>query len=1013
MIDGRFSPDKPVSVAQGRHGELIVVQGGGVRPVRINSSESWADAGMDAPPSAPQVTLDPTDNYYIARCDVSKPGAVYYSPPSVTFSPGPSLLAGAKSAKAKAYLSQASVAEIQVEDGGKYYSSPPNALLGDSHGKGAVLKAVLDVPELFSEDDNNSRDTGLTAYERVSDGPPWADESAMPDDGFRAIYGIWPHVDLDVSSNGLRTATAQRRFFSVANTCGGSIPFSYAVQYRTEYEVSGYVSGGGAVARVFGGGFSFNGATIDCNANFAFFDFDPPFYMDSATSRDFGKDYDKDATIYIRIPAYSLFDDEDNRADPYTFGLPDGGKFTVNKKHWEKAIVLRAFSGEDPDNPGSGRYGLKTIEIENGGSGFLVAPAIKIVSESGFGAYATCKVTDGSISSVTLENGGGGYKTKPTVEVLSGGAEAFAVARPHMRGLYQCYYRYIDDTPESHGGPVPSVLSDVNEIDAEEAATSITWSVVPPSGRAKKVELWRSTGNQALTVYRVATLDAIEGAEALTFFDDLTDEELRNPDRDGYEAMPIMLPNGELNAQRFVPPPTDKSVVVNYQDRCWYGVGGENPDAIYFSEIDEPESVPKENEIIIQRRSKEFDKLTAMIPIGGTLLLMQSRHAYALTFARQPLLDAQVSPIAYRGVLNQRCYDMHGGTCYLLDTLGVYAMDQSGNVKALSDPIDDQFREHVDFSKTEWNFLSIDNKTKTLRAFVCYRSDGQSKYPTRALCMSLDSGAWWMETYPQPITSCSRARLGDGRRSSIYGAKGGLYEIDTGSTDAARGSIVKVTLTNRGSGYTKPPEVVAPGGVGAVLQATVSGDGELTGIWILSPGTGYYDGQLYISPPERSTGTQAAATFEATAVSRDTPLWPTFRYRSGFVSLPSDSQGPQFGQDQSRSISLAYKPSPSQSEISLRTYFNGSDSPRPNLVERDRGNGFYHSTVDPAARLDIGKASDEGVSDTGVAVAAYSGKSLDDMRGTDRHVGIGLLGSNRGGGEVVLYDIDLYGAAKK
>lgn len=1008
MIIDRFSPERPVSVAQGRNGDLIVTQGNGVRPLRITSSTSSDDAGMDAPSSAPSISVDETDNYYIARCDVAKTGAVYYSPPRVSFSPSPRQVEGAREAVAKSYLSQGSVSEIQVEKGGKYYPSPPNIKLTDSHGKNGKIRAVLDIPEFFVEDEANNRETGLTAYERVSEGPPWADESAMPDDGFRTIYGIWPYVDLDLSRNGIRTATAESRFFTATNTCGGALPFSYRIQFRTEYEVSGHVSGTGAVARVFGGGFSFNGVSINCSANSAFFNFTSPFFMDSATAKNFGRDYDSDATIYIRIPAYSIFDDEDNRADLYTFGLSGGGKFGSNRKHWEKAIVLRAYIGSDPENPGSGRYAIRELVIDDPGEGYVIAPALKIVSESGFGAYGTCKVSDGKISEVTLENGGGGYKVSPKVQILSGEAEGFAVARPHLRGLYQCYYRYIDDTPESRGGPVPSNLSDVVEVDVGEAATSLTWSVEPPSGRAKKVELWRSTGNQALTVYRVATIDGLE-----PYLDDLTDEELRDPDRDGYEAMPIMLPNGELNSQRFVPPPSDKEVVVRFQDRYWYGVGGDNPAAIYFSEIDEPESVPDVNEIVVQQNSRGFDKLTAMIPFGSTLLLMQTQHAYSLTFARQPLLDAQVSPVAYRGCLNQRCYDLYGGACYAMDREGVYAIDSSGGVKPLSDAIDDQFRGKIDFARTSWNFVSVDASTKTLRAFVCYRDDGVSPYPTRALCMSIESGAWWMESYPQPITACSKAKLGDGVTSCLYGAQGGLYKLNDGSTDAARGSIIRVSLINKGSGYTHPPKVSAGGGVGAVLQATVSGDGELSAVWILSPGTGYVDGDLYISEPDRPGGTRAVATFEATSLERDTPISPTFRYRSGFFELPSDATDRNGGSEQSRSISLSYKPLKASSEISLRTYFNGSDSPRPNLVERDRGNGFYHSVVDPAARLDIGSPEEDYFADSGVAVASYAGKTMDDMRGSDRHIGIGLVGAKRSDEDVVLYDIDVYGADRK
>jgi hypothetical protein len=136
MITNRFSAARPISAAQGRHGEMIVVQGNGVRPVRWTGDGAGVDAGMDPPSVQPQITLDSTLRYYIARVDIHKPGACYYSPPDVTFtsSVSPASLGG-RVAKAKAYLSQSAVSEAVVDDGGKYYPEPPPVSLSDSHGK--------------------------------------------------------------------------------------------------------------------------------------------------------------------------------------------------------------------------------------------------------------------------------------------------------------------------------------------------------------------------------------------------------------------------------------------------------------------------------------------------------------------------------------------------------------------------------------------------------------------------------------------------------------------------------------------------------------------------------------------------------------------------------------------------------------------------------------------------------------------------------------------------------------
>ena len=116
---------------------------------------------------------------------------------------------------------------------------------------------------------------------------------------------------------------------------------------------------------------------------------------------------------------------------------------------------------------------------------------------------------------------------------------------------------------------------------------------------------------------------------------------------------------------RFVPPPSDKKVVVKFQDRMWYGVEGELPNAIYYSETDEPESVPEENEIIIQQNDRDFGLVKAMMPFGQTLFLAQERHLFSLSFFRYRLLMARYLHLLI-GAINQRCWQIHEGSCTVL-----------------------------------------------------------------------------------------------------------------------------------------------------------------------------------------------------------------------------------------------------------------------------------------------------------------------------------------------------------
>lgn len=1014
VISNDFDGSLPISCAEGRHGEVIIAQEG-MAPVRWSGDGNAVTAGIVAPPAAPDLTLAETKHFCVARADVTKPGAVYYSPPEVSyeFDCGDEP-AGFRPAVGRSYLEQSSLSEIDTEDSGKYYPCEPTVVLSDTHGKGAILTATLDSPDVYVSDPANSPETGLTGYAMVSDGPPWADEEAVPDDASRATYAIWEYVDIPISGNGIQRITGPRRWFSTFNQCSGDTT-SYFVEQTTDVEILGYTAGVGAVARVYSAGHQYLGAECTCTSgtsSFCYFTFRWATGYNGATSYKMGRDYDKDAEIAILIPASSVWNPETNQMVNYNYSATNTK--VTNALHWQKAIVLRLYAGNDPRNPGGGiGYPIREINVENGGSGYLVAPQIKVISPTGFGGYATCTVKDGAIDTVTLENGGGGYKTRPEVRVLSGGAEAFAVARPHLRGLYQCYYRYTDDTPEDRGGPVPGNLSPVRELDAGAGSTGVAWTVWPPFGeRRTHVELWRSTSGQATTLYRVARLTAAESAQG--FFDDLTDDELRDPERDGYAAMPILLPNGELNAMRFVPPPL-KATVVRFQDRMWYGVGGENVNAIYYSEVDEPESVPQENEIIVQQNNRDFDSIQALIPFGSTLLVAQHRHLFSLTFSQVPAVDGQVAPVAYRGCLSQRCWQIHEGFVYIADRYGIYRYG-GGGVEPLTSTVHDQFEAGIDFERSTWFFLSVDRASRTLRFFVVHREDGPSEHPTRALCIDIDGGAIWWEKYPQAITSSALIELPGRELANAYAGDGGAYLLDNGPYDFGRGSIVSVTITDRGAGYRTPPRVVATSGFGARLQAALNQDGELTSIWILDPGYGHSGGELAIDPPNDPSvpadkRRQAVATFEATRLDVDTNLWPTFHFKTGCVEYPTDADDRNGGQEQRRDLRLYYKPTSGTNELSVRMYYNNSPNPRINVAERDRGAGFVDSVIDPAARIDLGYLTESYGADSGAARSIRTGKTFEDIRSGDRDVAIEVCGPSRGE-PVVILGLDVMGGAQ-
>ncbi len=393
-----------------------------------------------------------------------------------------------------------------------------------------------------------------------------------------------------------------------------------------------------------------------------------------------------------------------------------------------------------------------------------------------------------------------------------------------------------------------SDLSPIKDIDCgpndeRSHASRLTWSLtgVSPPERADIVELWRTSADQSLVFYRaeaygIPTSQGVEIVDA----DTLTDEELFDPERPHYAAMPVVLPNGSVNAYRFGKPRNDMAVAVAFQDRLWMAVStsGQDPNTLFYSEFDEFESLPDVNELPIQNNQKNTDVLTALVPFGSMLLAMQHSHTYAVAYNTDPAVDATIQMMAHRGCLHQRAWDIHENVLYAADESGIYSMQRSGEVQDISLPVRDFFvSELLDFGKRDTFFLQTDPRTHILR-FFCALKTNPAGTPAFALCYDIQARTWWTESYPNSLTAACTGRPGSARLSTILlgGVDGNLYEIDADS-DHANDSLTDTFVTEGGSGYREAPPITLPNCHGAVVQGVVS-EGRLVDVIIQNAGWG-------------------------------------------------------------------------------------------------------------------------------------------------------------------------------
>lgn len=798
---GVFTGDHPVSFSQGRRGEIFIYQGYGKRGLVRTADGTIRPVGMDAPTTAPRITIDSSPSYYVARIDIVEPGGGYYQPPSVTIVP-PNAFTG-RAATAIARLTGRSVSSIEVTDGGAGYTAPPLVKIGKpvAQSTGGV-KAIAALEPGAPDGDHKSGVVYWNVYQ--------------PSNGGFICY-------TDISGNRLQKWRDGFLLRAHGGSGSGAMMYLELTDLGKQLALYGNTSGTTVPNPAGLPGFP---STCPAPLDSDFGSLGPSDFWKSWQVYDFGSGYQPGDEVYAYIfttsfvstTVFSCGTLPANQMCPvvfkgYVWGSADCPDDLTVK---EEIVYRRARISPTMNTPGSGyllppRFvaddgEIINSEIDDAGAVTALLPAVPSKTY---------------IWAPELQDEG------PTVP-----AQAQAIVRANFRGKYQCYYRFVNDNvPASAGGPLFSSLSPVTELDCGDFAAHLDWAVITVPGWATSVELWRTTSNQATTVFRVAKIKATSSVDDTKWFtaafggwrDTLSDRDLADPKRTGFLAMPILLSDGSLNANRFGVASPDFAVGVVFQDRSFLSVDttGKRPNAIQYSEADEPESCPDVNELVLQTNVRDTDYVTALIPYAGALLVAQSKHVYRLTFVSDPGTDAQTALIAYRGCLNQRTWDIYLGNCFVLDEQGLYTVDDRGQVENLSSQLDTMFRintdstlPRIDFSKREWFFVRADRGMGVIRVHIALVGDA-GKYPTRQLVYDPDSKTWWSELYPTGFSAAGAVRDDQQKTGLIHAGHDGLYSLGVGLTDSGApvayswktGNMEFVTDEQRGGGSSNPRNV--------------------------------------------------------------------------------------------------------------------------------------------------------------------------------------------------------------
>jgi len=723
---------RPMSFFQGRFGDVYGVDGMG-RGVRWDTSSTTAEPiGLQKPAHAPSVNVGTTVGEYVSDVVIVKGGAGYASEPEVSFVGGDPTTA----ASGLAVIRNGRVAGVRLTERGKDYQGPP--AINFSGGVGSAPSFDVSV---------SGRVAGVTINSGGDDYTQTPACTASPADEY--VY-VQYHGLLDGSTVS---------FFSLTDTTGVT---NDTVYYATSVATSRFkiTDSLGGTPITISSGITSGGCNI------------PLPRIEFSTAQGL--------TAVAATGAHAEVSIANGKVS--NVRVLDGG--TAATTNGTAVIVGGGGSGAvvTPDM----RYQVVSVTAATSGEGYYAAPIITIRNSetdvSGGGAIVESTIDDeGRISGTTVINGGE-YSEIPDALILDTSVEATAKMRSSMQGKYFCVVRYIDDTPSQRRGPISSSISDYAEIDIPDGAGSIEWSFTHTAvdDRVHAMELWRSTADQATVLFRVATILKTDPEWTDGYTDTLAEPQLVDNERDGFGILPVTLPSGQINARRMGVPPGNFCVGVMFQDRAWYAVDstGERPNSLLYSEVDEPESVPPLNELIVQNNVGRSDKIVALVPLGADLLIAQQSHLYKLAYVAQPVIDASITLVGYRGVLNPRCWATMGGVAFLADSYGMYAFD-GGAEDPLSVPIDNYWRDGtIDMSKSDQFHLAADFETKTVRFYYCKQADTA---PTRALCYCVATRAWWEETYPEAVTASSVASFDNALRTIT--SSGGMFFREGGVED--------------------------------------------------------------------------------------------------------------------------------------------------------------------------------------------------------------------------------------
>lgn len=354
---------------------------------------------------------------------------------------------------------------------------------------------------------------------------------------------------------------------------------------------------------------------------------------------------------------------------------------------------------------------------------------------------------------------------------------------------------------------------------------------------------------------------------------------------------------------------------------------------LYWSEEDEPESVPSVNALPLQLPPGDYSKPTGLAVFGGFMWAFHDRYVYRISYVQQPDVDMDATLETSRGCVNNSCWVVAEDQFFILDYRGVYTLS-GGTPEQVSSPIDDLFRgtglawdNYLDWSNSAYWRGAYDPKGRTVEWLVSFIGDDSTTpvHPRRAIKYHLDSKSWSLDKFHSQVGSPCIMPYGGKLREVLSGVGYGSGAYSTSFMLANQGTADWVSSSVSGTATGATSTTLSDSG--ASFASTAIGAAV-----VITGGTGY--GQVKMIASVTSTQLTLVGTWDTTP---DT----TSTYSIG--GIPWSWKSGQFeyatGGNQRRELRIDFVPTTNSHSLYMEVYQNHNTTARSWGLTADMGGG--------------------------------------------------------------------------